>query len=79
MEPDEPVEKPAEDLAGTVRWLGRGVVVAVALWLIMDGLRETWAPAAVIATVLVWIGIGLAVAFAAVATRYLARRGRSGG
>jgi hypothetical protein len=79
MDPaEEPAEKSPEQLAGTVRWLGRGVVVAVALWLIADGLRETWAPAGVIATVMVWVGIALAVAFAAVATRYLARRGRSG-
>ena len=79
MDPaEEPTGKSADELAGTVRWLGRGVVVAVALWLIMDGLREAWAPAGVIATVLVWIGIGLAVAFAAVATNYLSRRGRSG-
>jgi hypothetical protein len=79
MEREEPAEKPAQELAGTVRWLGRAVVVALALWLIMDGLREQWAPAAAIATVLVWVGIALAVAFAAVATSYLARRGRSGG
>ena len=75
---DKPADKSVEELAGTVRWLGRAVIVALALWLIMDGLRETWAPAGVIATVLVWVGIGLAVVFAAVATNYLARRGRSG-
>jgi hypothetical protein len=74
----DPAEKPADELAGTVRWLGRGVVVAVALWLIADGLREKWSPAGAIATVMVWVGIALAVAFAAVATSYLARRGRSG-
>jgi hypothetical protein len=79
MDPaEEPAEKSADELAGTLRWLGRGVVVAVALWLIADGLREKWSPAGVIATVMVWIGIALAVAFAAVATSYLARRGRSG-
>jgi hypothetical protein len=82
MDPEEPVEKPtektAEELAGTVRWLGRGVVVALALWLIMDGLREKWSPAGAIATVLVWVGVALAVVFAAAATNYLARRGRSG-
>jgi hypothetical protein len=44
----------------------------------MDGLRETWAPAGVIATVLVWVGWALVVVFAAVATTYMARRGRSG-
>ena len=75
---EEPTEKSAEELAVPLRWLGRGVVVAIALWLIMDGLREKWAPAGAIATVLVWVGIGLAVAFAAVATNYLARRGREG-
>ena len=75
---EEPTEKSAEELAGPLRWLGRAVVVAVALWLIMDGLRESWSPAGVIATVLVWVGVGLAVAFAAVATTYMARRGRSG-
>ena len=75
---EEPTEKSADELAVPLRWLGRAVVVAVALWLIMDGLRESWSPAGVIATVLVWVGVGLAVAFAAVATTYLARRGRSG-
>ena len=79
MDPaEEPAEKPAEELAGTVRWLGRAVIVALALWLIMDGLRETWAPAGVIATVLFWVGWALVVVFAAVATTYMARRGRSG-
>ena len=68
----------ADDLAVRLRWLGRGVVVAVALWLIADGLREKWSPAGVIATVMVWVGVVLAVAFAAVATTYLSRRGRSG-
>ena len=76
---EEPTEKTAEELAIPLRWLGRAVVVALALWLIMDGLRETWAPADAIATVLVFVGVALAVAFAAVATNYLARRGRSGG
>lgn len=72
----EPAQKPAEQLAGPLRWLGRAVVVAIALWLIMDGLREKWAPAAVLATVFLWVGVALAVAFAAVATNYMARRGR---
>ena len=75
---EEPTEKSADELAVPLRWLGRAVVVAVALWLIMDGLRESWSPAGAIATVLVWVGVGLAVAFAAVATTYMARRGRSG-
>jgi hypothetical protein len=72
-----PPEKSAEELAVPLRWLGRSVVVALALWLIADGLRESWAPAGAIATVLVWIGVALAVVFAGVATNYLARRGRS--
>jgi peptidoglycan biosynthesis protein MviN/MurJ (putative lipid II flippase) len=75
---EDPSEKTAEELAVPLRWLGRSVVVALALWLIMDGLRETWAPAGAIATVLVWVGWTLVVAFAAVATTYMARRGRSG-
>jgi hypothetical protein len=83
---DEPAPEPgqeaagksADELAGPLRWLGRGVVVAIALWLIMDGLREKWSPAGAIATVLVWVGVLVAVTFAAVATSYLARRGRSG-
>jgi hypothetical protein len=78
MDPaEEPTGRSAEELAVPLRWLGRGVVVALGLWLIMDGLRERWSPAGVIATVLVWVGIALAVAFAAVATQYMARR-RSG-
>lgn len=71
--------EPAPDgLAVPLRWLGRAVVVAAGLWFVTDGLREQWSAAGTVATVLVWVGVALAVAFAAVGLLYLARRGRDG-
>jgi hypothetical protein len=67
-----------DPLAGPLRWLGRAVVVAAALWFITDGLREQWSAAGTVAVVLVWVGVALAVAFASVGLLYLARRGRDG-
>ncbi len=71
-------EPSADSLAVPLRWLGRGVVVAIGLWFIADGLREKWSPAGAIATVLVWVGVAVAVAFVVVGLLYLARRSRSG-
>jgi hypothetical protein len=71
-------EPPPDSLAGPLRWLGRAVVVVVALWFITDGLRERWPAAATVATVLVWVGVALAAAFVVVGLVYLARRGREG-
>ena len=71
-----PVEPAPDRLAGPLRWLGRAVVVVVALWFITDGLRETWSAADTVATVLVWVGGALAVAFVAAGLVYLSRRGR---
>jgi hypothetical protein len=70
----DPTDRTADSLAGPLRWLGRSVVVALGLWFIADGLREQWPPAGAIATVLVWVGVALAVAFVAVGLVYLARR-----
>ena len=71
--------EPGESLAGPLRWLGRAVVVAAGLWFIVNGLREQWSAAGTVATVLVVVGVVLAVAFAVVGLLYLARRGRAGG
>jgi hypothetical protein len=73
-----PGGQPADPLAGPLRWLARAVVVAAGLWFIVNGLREQWSAAETIATVLVWIGVALAVAFAVLGLVYLSRRGRAG-
>jgi hypothetical protein len=70
--------QPADQLAGPLRWLGRAVVVVVALWFIANGLREQWSAAGTVATVLVWVGIAVGVVFVVVGLLHLARRGSSG-
>ena len=77
MTPDDPAP-PTDTLAGPLRWLGRAVVVAAGLWFIVNGLREQWSAAGTVATVLVWIGVVLAVAFVGVGLVHLARRGGAG-
>jgi hypothetical protein len=74
----EPAERPADALAGPLRWLGRAVVLAAGLWFIVNGLREQWSAAGTVATVLVWVGVALAVAFAVVGLLHLSRRGGAG-
>jgi hypothetical protein len=59
-----------------LRWLGRGVVVAIGLWFVADGLRGMWAGAGAVAQALIVVAVVLGVAFAVVGVRYLARRGR---
>jgi hypothetical protein len=71
-------EQPADTLAGPLRWLGRSVVVVAGLWFIVSGFREQWSAADTVAIVLIWVGVVLAVAFAAVGLVFLARRGRGG-
>jgi hypothetical protein len=73
-----PAQQGADPLAVPLRWLGRAVVVAAGLWFIVNGLREQWSAAGAVATVLVWIGVALAGAFAVVGLVYLSRRGRAG-
>jgi hypothetical protein len=67
------VEEPDES-QGRLRLLGRLTVVTLGLWFIADGLREYWSPLGAVATVLVYVGVVLAVLFVVVATRYFARR-----
>jgi hypothetical protein len=74
----EPTDRTADSLAGPLRWLGRAVAVAAGLWFIVNGLREQWSAADAVATVLIWVGVALAVAFVAVGLVHLARRGRGG-
>jgi TRAP-type C4-dicarboxylate transport system permease small subunit len=74
--PDD--SRPAESLAPLLGWLGRLAVVALGLWFIADGLREKWAPADGIASVLVYAVVVLAAAFAVVGLVHLVRRARQG-
>lgn len=86
MEPDErpeerpeerPDERPVQPPADRLRWLGRGVVAAIGLWFIFDGLSEQWSGAGVLAWVVVVVGAGLLVAFAVVLLQQRAGRDRS--
>ena len=72
----EPTDRAADSLAGPLRWLGRAVVVVAGLWFIVNGLREQWSAADTVATVLIWLGVALAVAFVALGLMHLARRSR---
>ena len=74
----DPTDRPADTLAGPLRWLGRAVIIAAGLWFIVDGLREQWSTADTVATVLIWVGVALAVAFVAVGLVHLSRREREG-
>ena len=65
-------------LAETRRWLGRLVLVALGLWFIVSGLRETWPAAGVVARVLLVAAVLLGVALLALGLRHFVRRGRGG-
>ena len=69
---------PVDPRAGRLRWLARGVVLAIGLWFIADGLSELWPAADTVARVVIGIGVVLGVALAVLGVLYLARRGREG-
>ena len=70
--------EPADPQPDRLRWLARGVAVAVALWFIADGLRGMWSGAGTVAQVMIVVAVVLGVGFAVVGLLYLARRGREG-
>ena len=70
--------EPGDAQSDRLRWLGRGVVVAIALWFIADGLSGMWPGAGTVARVMIVVAVVLGVAFAVVGVLYLARRGREG-
>ena len=60
MDSDDPTEpRTTDSQAETRRWLGRMVLVALGLWFIVSGLRETWPAAGVAAIALYLIADGL--------------------
>jgi di/tricarboxylate transporter len=63
---DRSDDGPAEQRPDRLRWLGRGVVAAIGLWFIFDGLSEQWSGAGVLATVVAVVGVVLLVAFGVV-------------
>lgn len=73
---DEP--DPADGQAGRLRWLGRGVVVAIGLWFMADGLSGMWSGAGTVARAMIVVAIVLGVTVAGLGLRHLARRGRGG-
>ena len=75
-----PPPDPAPDDARAVRlrWLARGVVLAIGLWFVADGLSGIWPGAGTAARAMIVIAVVLGVAFAVVGLLYLARRGREG-
>jgi membrane protein implicated in regulation of membrane protease activity len=69
-------EKPGRDeRPGQISWLIRGLVAAVALYFIADGLLGMWPDASTTTRVVVVVAV-LVVAFVVVGLVYLARRGR---
>jgi hypothetical protein len=69
---------PADPQSDRLRWLGRGVVTAIALWFIADGLSGMWPGAGTVARVMIVVAVVLGVVFAVAGLLYLARRGREG-
>ena len=69
---------PSDAQSGRLRWLARGVVLAIGLWFIADGLSGMWPGAGTVAKVIIVVAVVLGLAFAVVGVLYLARRGRSG-
>jgi hypothetical protein len=69
---------PGDPRADRLRWLARGVVLAIGLWFIADGLSGIWPGASTVARVVIVVGVVLGVAFAVLGLLYLARRGREG-
>jgi hypothetical protein len=69
---------PGDPRADRLRWLVRGVVLAVGLWFIADGLSGLWPGAGTVARVMIVVAAVLGVAVAVVGGLYLARRGREG-
>ena len=79
MDSDDPTEpRTTDSQAETRRWLGRLVLVALGLWFIVSGLRETWPAAGVIARILLVAAVLLGVALLALGLRHFVRRGRGG-
>ena len=77
--PDQhPDPEPGDARADRLRWLARGVVLAVGLWFVADGLSGLWPGAGVVARVMIVVGVVLGLAFAVLGLLYLARRGREG-
>ncbi len=72
-EPGTPDER-----AVRLRWIARGVVAAIGLWFLADGLRGIWSGAGTLAQVLIVVAVVLGVAFAVLGLLHLARRGREG-
>ena len=76
-EPDR-VDPPFDPQADRLRWLARGVVLAIGLWFVADGLSGIWSGGDTAARVMIVVAVVLGVAFAVVGALYLARRGREG-
>ena len=75
---EQPDPGPADPQADRLRWLIRGVVLAIGLWFIADGLSDIWPAAGTVARVMIVVGVVLGVALAVLGLLYLARRGREG-
>ena len=76
--PVDPVDPPADPRADRLRWLARGVVFAIGLWFVADGLSGIWPAASTVARVVIVVGVVLGAAFVVLGLLHLARRGREG-
>ena len=69
---------PVDPQADRLRWLARGVVLAIGLWFVADGLSGLWSGGDAAARVMIGVAVVLGLAFAVLGVMYLARRGREG-
>ena len=74
----EPDPAPRDARADRLRWLARGVVLAIGLWFVADGLSGMWPGAGTAARVMIVVAVVLGVTLAVLGILYLARRGREG-
>jgi hypothetical protein len=75
--PEGDPDPSADARATRFRWLARGVVLAIGLWFLGDGLRGMWPGAGTAARVLIVVVAVLVVAAVVAAGLRLARRDRS--
>ncbi len=69
---------PDDQRAVRLRWIARGVVAAIGLWFLADGLRGLWSDVGPLAQVLIVAGVVVAVVLAVLGLLRLDRRGREG-
>ena len=67
---------PDDTRAVRLRWIARGVVAAIGLWFLVDGLRGVWADADAVGQVLIVGAVLVVLGVVALVLLRLDRRGR---